>query len=868
MNIVNKITIKHLKENKRRTLVTIIGSAISVALIFSMMITVNSFLEGMRKDAIAMQGEWTTQFLSVDGSKVEELLKEDAIEKAMIFSDVGIAKLDGSTNLSKQYVYIQSSDFNDTDVLNVQINEGRLPKNENEIIVSQDLLDTSGVKYQIGDMITYQIGNRYHPDVEDGKEPLDKHYGYFEGETFVTEETKTYTIVGFVDNLTKTYYGGNYSIYTYQDTVDQDAVYQVYTKFRNIDFSLYDQARQLSNKYDKVGIEFNNQLLMTYGISDNQTFLFAMYGIVGVMAIIIMIGSISLIYNAFAISLAQRSKYLGMLSSVGATKKQKRSSVFFEAFVIGVIAIPLGLVIGYIGMFVTFTSLSETFKVLMSNSFGIQLNVQVSTIIISILFSALVLLLSAWVPAKRASKISPISAIRQNEEIKLNAKAVKTNKLTRKLLGFEKELALKNLKRNRSRYKATLFSLIISFVLFISAFSFMDYMKSSVGMSVSNVDFDVRVNVYNFDEEKREKSNLFLKEIEQVSGYTNLAKIRSNHLLEMSDSSRVTKRQKDLLEKSWNLYGDPEMEFDSHCSINLMSLDTKSYKDYAKDVNIEYKEGQNNAILLNTYTLKHHLESDENVYEEVVATDYKAGDTLLFQTVNSGDKKIYEKEIILSGVSAKTTPYQAVYTENAGDLYLIVDEKTYDTLKDEDTQESIVYYYTSETPSNLESNLYKVKNGYMDIDTSIFNAVSQQQQSNQMVLMLSVFLYGFVTLILLICMANIFNTISTGVLLRRQEFAMLKSVGMNRKDFRKMIAYESIFYGIKAILYGVPISILCSMLLYNVISNSFSFTYVLPITAIIIISVIVSIMIMITTIYSLFKVRNDNIVETIKNENL
>lgn len=868
MNIVNKITIKCLKENKRRTLVTVIGSAISVALIFSMMITVTSFLEGMREDTISRQGEWTTKFASVDGSKVEELLKEDEIENYITFSDLGIAKLDGSTNLSKPYVVIQSSDFHDKNVLNIQINEGRLPKNENEIIVSQELLETSGVAYQIGDVITYQIGNRYHPDVDDGKQPMSASYGYYDGETFVTTATKTYTIVGIVDNLTHVYNQSCYPIYTYQDALRQDANYQVYTKFKNIDFSLYDQARELSNKYDKVEIEFNNQLLMTYGISDNQTFLFAMYGIVGVMTIIIMIGSISLIYNAFAISLAQRSKYLGMLSSVGATKKQKRNSVFFEAFVIGVMAIPLGLIIGYIGMFVTFSSLSETFKVLLNNSLGIKLNVHMSTIIITILFSALVLLLSAWVPAKRASKISPISAIRQNEEIKLSAKAVKTNKLVRKLLGFEKELALKNLKRNRSRYKATLFSLIISFVLFISAFCFMDYMKSSVNMSISNINFDVSVKAYNYDNEKTDKRDLFLKEIERVSGYTNLAKIRENSLLEMSETSKIKKRQKDLMEISWNLYGDPDVEFDSHCTINLMSLDTKSYKQYANEVNIAYKEGQDNAILLNTYTLKHNLESEESVYEEVVATDYKAGDTLMFQTVNSGDKKIYEKEVVLSGISTKTTSYQEAYSDYPNILYLIVDENTFDSLKDEETEESIVYYYTSETPSALEDNLYKVKNEFMDIDSYIFNAVSQQQQSNQMVLMLSVFLYGFVTLILLICMANIFNTISTGVLLRRQEFAMLKSVGMNRKDFRKMIAYESIFYGIKAILYGVPISVLCSMLLYNVINNSFSFTYTLPITAILIISVIVSIMIMLTTIYSLFKVRNDNIVETIKNENL
>lgn len=865
MNIVNKITIKCLKENKRRTIVTVIGAAISVALIFSMMLTITSFLDSMRKDVIAHQGEWTTNFYEVKGSKVEALVNEDVIENYLTIEDVGLAKLEDTTILSKPYVYIQASDFHDKNVLDIEIQEGRLPENENEIVISTDAMNTSGTKYKIGDTITFKIGNRYHHEIEDGKQPLGLNYGYIEDEIFVEQDTRTYTVVGFVNNIVNVYYNVGYPVYTYQNTFEADNTYQVYTKFDNIDFSIYDKAREVFLKYDVSGMEFNNQLLMTYGVSNNQSFLFSMYGIVGVMAFIIMVGSVSLIYNAFAISLAQRSKYLGMLSSVGATKKQKRNSVFYEAFIIGVMAIPLGLIIGYVGMSVTFALLSEAFKVLISNTIGIQLVVNFPAIIIAVVFSALVLLISAWIPAKKASKISPISAIRQNEEIKLNATAVKTSKLTRKLLGFEKELALKNLKRNRSRYKATLFSLIISFVLFISAFSFMDFMKASANMSVSSIDFDVSVNVYNFDDELADKRKLFLKEIEQVSGYNHLAKTRSNGYFGLNDMTKVSDRQKELMKKDYEATYMESSEDEIECGIYLLALDEAAYKEYAKDVNVAYQEGQDNVILLNTYSLKHHLESDENIYEEVTATSYQAGDHVVLKNSHEENNK---KEIILSGISDKPSAYQESYVESVGYLYLIVDEHTYTKLVGDDIEDNINYYYTSDDASVLENNLYKVENRFMDVDSNIFNAEFFKHQNDQLVLMLSVFLYGFVVLILLICMANIFNTISTGVMLRRQEFAMLKSVGMNDKAFRMMIAYESIFYGIKAIVYGVPISILSSFLLYKMISNSFSFGYTLPITGILIISAIVSVMICITTIYSLMKVRKDNIVETIKNENL
>lgn len=869
MNIIHKITLKCMKENKRRSIVTIIGCAISVALIFSIMITITSFFDMLERDVIATRGSWTTIFANVSGENAEALVKEDEIDKYLIFEDVGTAKFDDSKNLSKPYINVRSCDMHDDGLLKTNIYEGRMPENENEIVITKELLDTSGVKYQINDVITLEFGNRYSTaSDQDGSESedtlLNHSYSYSPNEYFVPTTNKTYQIVGIIDKIESANRDAEYVAYTKLDKIDKNGIYTIYTAFTSIDRSIYAKAAKLQSVYDVHNVEYNSMLLISHGISNNETFLITMDSIVIGMAIIILIGSISLIYNAFAISLAQRSKYLGMLSSVGATKKQKRNSVLFEALMIGVIAIPLGLIIGYVGMSVTYYFLADVFEMLISSSAEMHVIVNFNAVFVSVLFSLFVLVISAWIPARKASKISAISAIRQNEDIKIKANTVKTSYLTRKLLGFEKELALKNLKRNKSRYLATLFSLIISFVLFISAFSFMSYMQQSVSMSFTEINYDVTVKAYNYENDSSARRTQFFKEIANIEGYQTLSIIKSCYNYQLGDAAHINRRQSELMKLYHDsLYSD-ETAFDNCPAITILGFDTVSLKQYASKAKIPYHENERNVVLLNSYTLKHAYESEDSVMENVIATNYRMNDMIPLKLKTSDDATV--EEIQLTAISETTSDFQPSFVTDPNNLYLIVDMETYAQYAL--TNDEIDYYYTSDDSIVLENNIVAIQNQYMDLEIYVRNFDKGMKQNNQLILMISVFLYGFVTLILLICMANIFNTISTGILLRRQEFAMLKSVGMSRKAFIKMIAYESILYGFKAIIYGIPLGILCSYILYCIIANSFDFAYTVPIVGIVIIALIVLAMVSITMFYSIFKVRNDNIVETIKNENL
>ena len=110
--------------------------------------------------------------------------------------------------------------------------------------------------------------------------------------------------------------------------------------------------------------------------------------------------------------------------------------------------------------------------------------------------------ISTYIPARRASKVSAIDAIRQTDDIKLSGKTVKTSKLVRKVFGMEAEIGLKNVKRNRKRYLATVFSLVISIILFLSVSYFTENLKKSFEMSQNNIQYDIQISSSELDKER------------------------------------------------------------------------------------------------------------------------------------------------------------------------------------------------------------------------------------------------------------------------------------------------------------------------------------------------------------------------------
>ena len=144
---------------------------------------------------------------------------------------------------------------------------------------------------------------------------------------------------------------------------------------------------------------------------------------------------------------------------------------------------------------------------------------------------------------------------------------------------------------------------------------------------------------------------------------------------------------------------------------------------------------------------------------------------------------------------------------------------------------------------------------------------ASRDQTNNIITLAAIFMYGFIVVVALIGVTNIFNTITTNIQLRAKEFAMLKSVGMTDDEFNRMIRFETILYTLRALLIGLPIGILISYgIHYLLIESNISLSYQLPLIPIIISIAVVALLITFIMRYAVRQVSKQNIIETIRQD--
>lgn len=503
MNIISKLTLRHLMLNKKRTLVTIVGVIISVAMITGISTFSVSFLDFLRNDEMGNGGNWHALYKDAGIESVQKIKADEDIDTIAISKDIGYAYLEDSKNPNKPYLFIKAYNEEGFKNFNINILEGRLPKKSNEIVISQHIKDNAGVNFKIGEKLYLDIGNRLK--LSEDMSALDQSSAYIptnqdgNGEQLNLITKKEYVITGIISRPSiEPNFAPGYTSISYIDN-NELAKYDnlnLFVAFKKVSPKLYTHAEELGIRVGVKDITYNNMLLRYYGITQDDIFLGTFYTFAAIMISIIMLGSISLIYNAFAISISERSRHLGMLASIGATKKQKRYSVFFEGLVVGIIGIPIGILFGTLGIGATFIFIQPLLEKVISGGQKLTIVISPISILVAGILSAITIFISCYIPAKLASKISPIDAVRQTQDIKLSSKVVRTSKLTRSIFGFEAELALKNLKRNNRRYRATIFSLVISIVLFLSISSFtLLSQKSTEVLQRGTINYDVGVTL-------------------------------------------------------------------------------------------------------------------------------------------------------------------------------------------------------------------------------------------------------------------------------------------------------------------------------------------------------------------------------------
>ncbi|NTU24043.1 ABC transporter permease [Brevibacillus sp. HB1.2] len=865
MNIVNQLTLRYMKQNKSRTLVTIIGVIISVAMLTAVFSISSSFMDMMQRNTIAYTGKWQAAFFDVTGEDVAVITNTEAIERYDIDQELGFARLSNSANRAKPYLYITG--HSNHDVIGISPIDGRLPQNENELALSSQFLQTAGVSWKVGDVVTLDFGKR-SLNKDGTSEMLGNNDAYQSKEVFTPTKTKTYTITGIVQAPAREQDAmAAYRAFSglSEGALEEGFPYTVrveYKDFKGLGNDIYETSDTIASKVSGVNnqgksngvkIKYNRDLLLYSGISSDSRFLNTMYLAVLTVGSIILIGSFSLIYNAFSISLSERSRTLGMLSSVGATKQQKRASVFFEAAVIGVIAIPAGLFFGSIGIGVTLHLLSPFIQKMFVVSEPMRLVIEPYSMIAVILFSILTLLVSAWFPAVRASRITPITAIRQTKDIEIKGKDVRTSKMTRKLFGYEAELGLKNLKRNKHHYRSTVFSLAISVILYLAASSFSLYMDKSYNMAQAPLPYDLSVYARGADWERVRSLTNDLMSVQNATTKVKTQLLYNDlYLNENEVTTDISSRHTLNPDGKYNM------------SAKLVSLDEASFAAYLQSAGIDAKKWEGDeisAILVNQITLK-----EKHNFTDITQLTVQEGSEIPLTMIEGAKVRI-------ASITDKRPPFMLRYEEDVSSVTFVVSERDFDKLRElgNDMLTEQIFSeveFTTGQSAALENEINPIINRYPDVYVYTTNLIAERQDALNRATVTSVFLYGFVVLIGLICMANIINTISTGMALRKREFAMLASIGMTPEGMKKMLRFEGFFYGMKSLIYGLPISLCVMFFIYMSLSRNFEFAFTLPWANLILAGIGVFFIVGTSILYATRKYKEQSIVESLKNENI
>lgn len=950
MNLMKKLTLKNLKLNRKRTIVTIVGIILATALLSALVTLVSSFQYSMIEYQKQKDGDFHVKFSGVKMSELSEFKNNRNIESTFETMGMGFAKLDGCKNEDKPYAYVMATDEAGFEKGCFNLIEGRMAKNEDEIVIPRHLKTNGRIDIKVGDEITLDIGKRYDSSTES---VIWENIAYeHEAETLTDTVTKQYKVVGIMERPgygMEDYSAAGYTFVTYSDELaaidngtkseesEADNTLTVYSRYtqkalRNkdavtadiigVDEKLFEKAnnssvemsaeesdrflKEMENaKYDI----YINRFLISYEcvFPIDGTFK-ALFTVATVVALIIILTSVYCIKNSFNISITEKIRQYGMLASVGATRRQIKSSVKTEAAMLGVVGIPVGTMSGILASLI----LVKVVNALSAGWLNVALSFHTSlpALILAVILSIATIYFSATGSARRAAKVTPLEAIRNTKEIKIKSSKLKTPAIIGRIWGIGGVISYKNIKRNNKKYRTTVTSIVICSVTFIVISYFMSMAFSMVGMSYASADYNIGINMsykkdIHIDIEKLSK---LVSGIEGVDDYL----VGAGYDFDV-DKPEYTKEYGEYCRQ---LYDDSE---DVSQMFLITVLDDKSYDKYASDAGI--KNAAAGAILVNKGTFDVYNENSlKYVKKEMELYKYKAGDTIecgynVYDDASSDDNTAegdtesstddnnaveggteistednsgyVDEETINNGVRktvdvtiAGVTDKVPIGYKGYSNTLLFMNQKGFESLWGDGKNgneikpgyASYSAYVVAENADEYQDTFEKETEGnpeYSQISFYVSNLDKQMRDEKSLFTLLGVFAYGLIVVIALIGITNIINTLSTGMELRSREFATLRSIGMTDKQFVGMVRLESVFISVKALVIGVPLGILISYLLCVIMNRmDGAIIYEPPYKAIILCIVVVIMLIYAIMKLSMTKLRHNNIIETIKNENL
>lgn len=885
MSITKKLALRHLKQNKTRSVLTVLGITISVVMLTVIFTCATSFAHYYGERAINTNGNWHF-FVKTDYESAKKYLLSDSSLK-----DIGFEK-DLSTEEQSYKIYSDKANYlrtvtiyqGDAQYIKDTVTckyDGALPKSDNEIMVEQSLIKNNGLELKIGDEIKIAVGSRLKGDFV--ILPVMGNYQF--GERFEKEKDETFKVVGILHN---------------NEPTERGAIIRGMSDFKSKNLVAYGKIKKITpfsyikinGIYDKFGFTKKKR---AFNVGENTGFLNSRLAFsidkndlpqvlkltaIGIVVFaVIFVSSFAMIYNSFALSVGEQIKYLGMLSSVGATRKQKKKTLYFEGAILGGIGIILGIVLGLLTTFISQSAMNAKIASIME---GYNDNIKYSTHIslwvlcLIVILAALTVFVSIISPVQKAARITAIDAIRKTDEIKRKGK-IRTPFIITKLFGFEGDIAFKNLRRNGRKSRTIIACICICAVLFLSCNYFCETFKEA-----SNLDYEIPYQLmYQYSAESKaqlEKARNYLKTNKRVKRFYSIWEAWYSILrgdINPYDNSRLydmSFQNESIFVDKYKFIATQDITYTAHL------IDDEDFNALCKKNGIDYKkyyspdkDGSIKTIVINgidrndepifnnnllgktigCYDIDSEKTERENKLDEngnQVYFYYKTGCTSIYKFCDSIK---YDKDNPICNLDSSGVAFYAP-------------KCVYDKYSDDD---SFYFDYGIETdePYKVEKELkdYLSEN---EAEGDVYNNYNWMMKEKSIISAVQFLSYAFILLITLITVFNIINTMTAQIAGRKKELAMLKSVGMTPKEFKKMLIFESMFYGLFGLLFGVPLSLVINREVGYIISKDNPIPFSVNIWLYLIACVAVFVIIGLTMIYSLKLIKNNSIIDSLKDD--
>lgn len=952
MRILRKLTLQYLKMNRTRTIVTIIGIILSIGLIMTIAGLATSAWESSIRSAVRMSGDY--DFLlagDFDRNDIEQIQSNRNVRDIYAMQIVGLAKNEMAGIAEKPFIQLVCMEEKALAACDTHIVEGRFPQNDSELLITPQLMQNKNKSYHVGDTVTLSIGKRcYKEGVVEGEVDIDPDMPYWEEyEEFKTESQKTYTIVGIIDQEAGFLGYGSYGATTYAyvggdlekaprlyirltDEAEKNYI-QVISQITGVKEYMVEDAQNhnmsdtelqemymdmLTHNPHMMGFDVNGGVLRAKGcyVENGQNSMMSMFLVVGFVMLVVVSASVFIIRNSFAISVTEKTKLYGMLASVGATPRQIRFNVFFEAAVLGLFGIPIGILLG-VGVTAGLVGICNA--LLKDILYGTELVFSVWWIAFAAAFliGIVTLFFSALSSAEAAAKISPMEAIRSSKEIKVGKRqkknAYKCPKFIKKIFGIGGSIAWKNMKRSRRQYRTTVLSIIISVAIYLTAAAFVNYnihdMQSQSFFKISAYNMQLSLTSPGSNQENQDEQNYgqdkkitpaeyaeYDGQVELIRTMDGVKKARltttvyGTYLFSVKEediSSDIRNYEPFMWlvnnagidagegpQLGFSFCAVDDDTFAEICRINGKSVEecrdkcfiknkTKLYAgDYTRMGKVVSEfENPVGMKLTGTYTEQDWVEVPGQFTEDGYPVEEPVTKTYTVSTEIAGT---YPQDFVLS--------YDLFSTDTQD--FMVVSQQWLREHIDQDLSWSYTNLIVdAENPSQLAEELEEMKNDEkITIVQGINNYAQMINSMRSAILVVQIFVYGFILIIALIGVTNIFNTITTNMKLRQKEFAMLRSIGTTKKEFNRMIHLESLLYTMKSLLIAIPIGLIGSAGIQWMMNLGRTeerlVPYFFPWFEILLCLVVVLLLLLVIMRFSIAKVSKQNIIETIRNDNI